>query len=373
MQCESQNLTDKKYFNLHSSGISEYNFVDIVKFICAILVVSIHVVPFGSSDDQILKLLNYGIKNCFSRIAVPLFFVMSGFFLYRKTSVGNFSLLPTKAYISKLFRLYMIWTVIYFPFRIKSILVNGKGIVHGIFLYIRDIVFTGSHFHLWYFPALIFSVVIISYLLSRKIELKRILSVAALFYAIGLLAQSWFGIIIPLRENVPELWAVLKVLEKIIVTTRNGLFDGFLFVGVGAYFAFYGFKIQKKTAFIGFVASYILMFIEAFVVKYFNFVREYDMYVFLVPLTFFAFILVLNCRIPNNIIYKKIRVLSSLIFYIHPCVNRFIIKIFNLIEFNIAKTCLMFLMTVIVSIGLSYLIYSISQRSHFMWLKRLYS
>ncbi len=367
-------MPDKQCYNCHSSEIIEYNFVDIVKFLCAILVVSIHVVPFGSSDDQILKLLNFGIKNCFSRIAVPLFFVMSGFFLYRKMSVENFSLLPTKAYIIKLFRLYMIWTVIYFPFRIKSILTNGKGIVHGIFKYIKDIVFTGSHFHLWYFPALILSVAIISYLLSRKIELKRILSVAALFYAIGLLAQSWFGIIIPLRENVPELWAILKVLGKIIVTTRNGLFEGLLFVGVGAYFAFYGFKIQKKTAFICFVASYILMFIEAFVVKYFNFVREYDMYVFLVPLTFFAFILVLNWRIPsNNSIYKKIRILSSLIFYIHPCVKRFIIKIFNLIEFNIAKTCLLFLMTVIVSVGLSYLIYSISQRLHFMWLKRLYS
>ncbi len=54
---------------------TEYNAVDLAKFICAILVVSIHVVPFGNTDNALLVLLNYFIQNWFSRIAVPFFFI----------------------------------------------------------------------------------------------------------------------------------------------------------------------------------------------------------------------------------------------------------------------------------------------------------
>ena len=351
-----------------------YNSIDIIKFLCAILIVSIHVAPFGLSDNETLSLLNYGISNCFSRIAVPLFFVISGFLLYRKTSVESFSALPTKAYIIKLLRLYIIWTIIYCPLRIESVISDKKGIVHGVLGYIRDTVFYGSYTHLWYFPALIFSVALISYLLSKQVELKHILIVAAFFYVIGLLEQSWFGIIVPLKDEIPVLWTALKIVGKIIVTTRDGLFEGFLFVGVGAYFAFYGLKVKERTAIICFVASYILLFIEAFAVRYFDIVRNCDMYIFLVPVTAFAFILVLNWNIPgNNSIYKTMRVLSSLVFYILLWVMWLINKVFSLIGFQIDKTCFLFLVTVFVSVGISYLIYRVSNHPRFIWLRRLYS
>ena len=350
-----------------------YNSVDLAKFLCAILVVSIHVAPFGMSDDKLLRLFNYGIQNCFSRIAVPIFFVASGFFLYRNTSLENFSMKPTEVYIFKLIRLYLIWTLIYSPFRIKLVMESKQGIVHGIFSYCRDIVFTGSYTHLWYFPALIFSVVLISYLLSRKIDIKRILAVALFFYVLGLFAQSWFGIIEPLKSNVPKVWLLLKCVKKIIVTTRDGLFDGFLFVGIGAFIAFEGFKVSRKYAFIGFISSYFLMFIEAWAVKYFGYARAWDMYIFLVPLTYFAFGLIINCHISGNVlVYNTLRVLSSLIFYMHLWVTWIINALFGLAGVEIDKTCLLFIFTVVISIVVSYMIYKLSEKFRFRWLRKLY-
>ncbi|NMN02697.1 acyltransferase family protein [Bifidobacterium panos] len=268
---KDQTLTDKQ---------TEYNAIDLAKFICALLVVSIHVPPFGLTDNETLRLLNYGIRACLARIAVPFFFVSSGFLLYRKSSLEKFSLDRTKLYVAKLIRLYVIWTLIYCPLKIKAIKADEEGIIHGVLAYCREIVFKGSYTQLWYFPALIFSVVVISYLLSRKISLRKIVIVAFCFYMVGLLAQSWFGIIKPLQFNAPKLWHFLEVIEKIIFTTRDGLFEGLLFVGMGATVAFYGFKLPQRNALIGFLASYFLMFIEALALKYFDFVRAMDMYIF---------------------------------------------------------------------------------------------
>lgn len=93
--------------------------------------------------------------------------------LYRKSSLNDFSLNRTKLYVVKLIKLYVIWTLIYFPFKIKTILTDERGIIYGVLTYCRDIVFVGSYMQLWYFPALIFSVVVISFLLSKKISLKK--------------------------------------------------------------------------------------------------------------------------------------------------------------------------------------------------------
>lgn len=261
---------------------------------------SVHVAPFGLTDNETLHLLNYGIQQWLARIAVPFFFISSGFLLYRKSSLNNFSLDRTKLYVVKLIKLYVIWTIIYFPFRIKSILKDERGIIYGVLTYYRDIIFAGSYVQLWYFPALIFSVVVISYLLLKKVSLKKITAVAFCFYVMGLLTESWFGVIKPLQFSMPEFWSFLKVVKMVIFTTRDGLFEGLVFVAMGAIVAFYGFNMRQRNTMIGFLVAYILMFIEALGLKYFDFVRARDVYLFLVPLTWFAFGLVVNHRIQSG-------------------------------------------------------------------------
>ena len=148
-----------------------YNSIDLAKFICAIMVVSIHVAPFGKAESEsILSLLNYFFQQYISRLAVPFFFVCSGFFLFKKTSWECYSLEPAKKYVKRIFRLYILWTIIYAPLRIGSILKDPKGIVYASIVCCRDIIFTGSYSHLWYFPALIFAVLLISFLTYKKIK-----------------------------------------------------------------------------------------------------------------------------------------------------------------------------------------------------------
>lgn len=59
--------------------VGQYYCVDLVKFICSILVVMIHVAPFGVNNN-VYTLFNYGIQHYLARIAVPFFFVPQGVF-----------------------------------------------------------------------------------------------------------------------------------------------------------------------------------------------------------------------------------------------------------------------------------------------------
>lgn len=65
----------------------QYPVVDLLKYICALLVVSIHIAPLSSFFEVIplTTYLNYGIQNYIARLAVPFYFAAAGFFLFRES------------------------------------------------------------------------------------------------------------------------------------------------------------------------------------------------------------------------------------------------------------------------------------------------
>ena len=107
---------------------------------------------------------------------------------------------------------------------------------------------------------------------------------------LGLLGQSWFGLIRPLR-NIPIVWISLKW-GGIITTTRNGVFEGALFVGIGMLFAQKRIVMKFKYAVIGFFGAMLFLFAETVFVRYLDFcyVGTTSMYICLVPAVFFCFI-----------------------------------------------------------------------------------
>lgn len=352
---------------------SEYNAIDIMKFVCTLMVVIIHVSPFGSSELKIMELINYVVKFCFVRIAVPFFFVCSGFFLYRKTDYNNFSAVPVKRYIIRMFKLYCIWSAIYFPLCYSDIFHNSKGILNGALLYIKNFFLVGSYYHLWYFTALIFATVVVSFLIYKKIKIRNIIIASAVLYVLGVFTQSWLGLIEPLRAVFPSIWHICSLIKSVILTSRNGLFEGILFVGIGAQIAYNGFKIPFKKALLGMIISYVLLFCEAVFVLKMRFVREYDMYFFLVPAVYFTFGVVQNWRIPSSSsAFKTLRSLSSLVFFTHVLVLWGIRKIFSHIGLGTDEGFVLFASTALFSIALSYLIIKLSETRYFRWLKKIY-
>lgn len=350
-----------------------YNAIDLAKLICSVMVVMIHVAPFGHPPEEnsvLIDTFNDYIRNCLTRIAVPFFFVCSGFFLYRKTT-EQFDFSPTKKYAIHLGKLYLIWSAVYLPFIIQSIIHSDKGIFYELFKYARNFVFVGSYYHLWYLPATIFAVILISFLLLRKISVRKILIFSGILYFVGLLAQSWFILIKPLQQAFPTVWKLLKLVEDIISTTRNGLFDAFVFVAIGVAFAYHDGRLSKIKSLTGFIVSMILLVIEMYVLKSLHSIRENDMYLCLIPAVFFAFSWLIQVELPPHPIYQQLRKMSTLIYFIHAGIKS---VLFDYVKDTlIERSCLFFLIVVALTLLFSVIIIQFSQFPKLKWLKIFYN
>ena len=76
-----------------------YDSLDLAKWISAILVIVIHASPFQGNEY-----IDFYIEEVISRIAVPLFFAISGFLFFRKITFENRKIARTSQNHTYLFR-----------------------------------------------------------------------------------------------------------------------------------------------------------------------------------------------------------------------------------------------------------------------------
>lgn len=339
--------------------------VDICKFICSLLVVSIHVPPTAS------YILNYDFIFYLSRLAVPFFFIASGFFLFRKMSYENPDYTVLWSFVKRILKLYLIWSVIYFPLAFYyEISKNPNGIVSGLIKYVRDFFFDGSYSHLWYLSAMIVATLILMFLLKHRMKLKYILGLAVILYIIGLLPQTYFGLLEPLREY-ETVWGILKAVESVIVTTRNGVFEGLLFMGIGMLFAFKPIRIKFKLSVVLFAFSFILFLAETVILQSLGWIREPDIYVFLVPTVFFLFYIVIHIELKQHKIYRYLREQSTLIFYLHLFVSSVLNLLLPIVGLEITNSLIQYSVVIVATVIVSHIIILLSRK--FLWLKKVYS
>ncbi len=342
--------------------------LDMAKFICSVLVVMIHITPFDG-----IGFLGFGIRSYAARLSVPFFFVTSGFLLFRKTSYENLDTEYIFKYVCRLIRLYLVWSVIYLYPRVDNIIKSGDSLFQGILVYIKHFLFAGSYRHLWYINALIVATILTAVLIWKRCAVRTIFLAGGILYFAGLFAQSWFGLITPLRELLPDFWSVLRLLQRLFHTTRNGLFEGFLFVALGMAFAFKDIRISRIRSFLGFGVSMLALLAEAVLVKFYGFAKEEDMYLFLVPAVFFLFHIVLHTELRERKIYRILGMLGSLVYFVHMWFFEIAYRILDLLKWNTFNRTLLFLLVELSSIAVSYMILRLSETKRFRWLRYLYA
>lgn len=130
-----------------------YGGLDILKSICAFLIVNIHA-PFpGEAGAYFLSL---------TRMAVPVFFMITGFFYDNVRSRGR-----VNAQIAKVFRLFLSANLLYFGWGMAKAVTDGSVRVFlsenfGIRKLLRFVLLNEALFssHLWYLGALLYVLVI---------------------------------------------------------------------------------------------------------------------------------------------------------------------------------------------------------------------
>ena len=148
--------------------------IDFVKVLMAFVVVSIHTTAW--------PLL--GIRE----VAVPYFFIVSGFFLFGKmTGDRAVDLSAIRAWTLRILKLYLIWTAVYLPFTVYGFVQDGLSLKQSLMLFGRNLLFVGENFMswpLWYLLALIWSGVLIYILRALKVPIWGMLLVGIILAAL---------------------------------------------------------------------------------------------------------------------------------------------------------------------------------------------
>lgn len=211
--------------------------LDYFKIILSILVISIHS-PFVSiyppTDTGLGAQLGYISGWMFShgitKIAVPLFFIINGFF------VDISSTAKVIKYVKRLIIMYIAWALFYLPLYYPYL---------DTATFIR--VFAAGFFHLWYLPGLIGAVILL-FLANKIIRNKVILiSLAITLFCIGYLIQ--------MRDPYTDIE---------MIKYRNFLFFGFPFVLFGYLLKEFDLKRLKKVVIICIIIGLVLLVSESY-------------------------------------------------------------------------------------------------------------
>lgn len=318
---------------------------DLFRIPAALLVVSIHTSPlasFGGEADFILT-------RIFARIAVPFFFMATGYFLL-PSCLGERSG-QSKAlwiFIKKLSGLYLAATLLYFPVNIYAGHLQGRTPLSLL----RMFLFEGTFYHLWYLPACILGTLLL-FLGSRLLPFGALFAVTVLLYLLGLLGDSYYGFL-PEGSVVKGIYDLML---ELFYQTRGGLFYAPLFLAEGMGIRLLSKRSVKKAdahnepsrsahfhpdsprpgpdmpsegtvakvkselmgrrtlLWVGFLCCLAGMTAEGLALHRLNAQRHDSMYLTLPFCMFFLFSLLLTIRRPPS---KHLRNLSTGIYLLHP-------------------------------------------------------
>ena len=145
-----------------------YNSIDLWKFIFAFTVVSIHTHPLENVNNITIQ----KVFSIFASMAVPFFFLASGYLIAIKMNLGyedcNWGRI--KKTTSKIFKMYMVWNLVYLPLTIYHFISTSTPLPKAILLYFRGLLLIGEQYNswpLWYLLSTIYSLIIIYLYLKR--------------------------------------------------------------------------------------------------------------------------------------------------------------------------------------------------------------
>lgn len=320
-----------------------YPVIDIAKFIACICVIAIHTAPLSNANENVEWCVYTGLFL----LAVPFFFVSSGFFLGEKLVNGQKS--PKEIiinYIKRLLIPYVAFSFVNIFQNVVLMLMNDIAPKDIIINVIRSIIFY-PYGALWFIWACIVGTLLL-YPFIRKGKLSNVaIFIGLILYCFSLLCSSYKSV-----TDSTFLQPIIDNYLKIFISHQNGVLTGFLFLGIGIKCAeiVKKYTIDNTKVLVLFLVAYLSIWIEKSLLKILfecgneaNYVLSF---VFAIPL---LVILVANmhCEIPTKISIT-LRHLSTGMYFLHRPIIFFveILSLSNFLEFIIV-TCISFFICIV--------------------------
>lgn len=275
------------------------------RVILAMMVVAIHCLPLHHlwPDGDIL------ITLTLFRIAVPFFFMISGYYVFSDLATQNSYPARQRVwqFIKKQLQVYLIATLLFLPLAWYS---GMLGLNMPLGTFIQTLLVTGILYHLWYFPAIITGSLLVMGLLTR-LSFKQVFFIAVGLYVVGLGGDSWSG----LAAQTP-ITPLYSLIFQLLDGTRNGIFFAPLFLILGVLARRFSKKPASPHRYSYLLISLICLLLESYLLHHFTTPKHDSMYVFLPFVLLFLFPIIQQWQAP--IIWKQAGRLSLWLYLLHP-------------------------------------------------------
>jgi hypothetical protein len=307
--------------------------LDIAKLSLSFLVIAVHLPLYNGVSEDSGYMMGWLFSNGISRIAVPCFFMINGYFvnITDKTKV--------KKYMTHLLILYAVWMLLYLPAYYHSIVGNPK--------YLVKLVVFGFH-HLWYVISLIFATIFL-YLIKRYLPVSQKMLIALVIglFIVGYVIQD----VVAPRFKQPQHYVVMY---------RNFLFFGLPFFALGHIIRNTTFELDaraRRICYIAILVGTVTLLIESYLsLKYKLGVNLYISLLFLCPP-----IMILLFKSKWRKSGSLVADIANAVFFTHTGVILFLQDYFAGMP-NIY----IFPMAVCLSIVVSYIVYTLNRRVKFL-------
>lgn len=254
-------------------------------------------------------------------MAVPFFFICSGFFFARGLQKAPDQKQYFLQYERRLIKIYLLWTLISLPLSIYGYWdTYADTPVLFFFVMIRKIFFAGSFGIYWYILAVILSAACIYFFVRiKKTGLMFFLSLVLFLF--GVCYDSFR----PFLSNIPVFHFLFQSTYVVFSWTNNFLMCGWFYMAIGYLMQKHAIRIRTSLAVMGFVVTTLLKFAEQYAyiaedaltgsVQLFG---ENQLKIFQVGQAVFFFLIAIRLKLPALEKYSlTMRQLSATIYYTH--------------------------------------------------------
>lgn len=299
--------------------------VDFLKVILSFFVIAAHVFPTYEIDGN-RNFFFFQIQGL-ARLTVPLFFIITGFYIRSKISDFNYIKKITK----RLAIIYIVWQLLY----LNMILNFFENKVINLQDLISNLVYGIAH--LWYLFATILAILLIYFSRNLKTNKKIILAFSLLI--LGYIFQYVYQL------KIIESNSLFSKLYVIIGTSRNFLFYAFPYLLLGTCYDYWS-KFTSKYWYFIFIL-FIGLFLES---NYYRTINSSIFNIFLFPMPICLFLFDLIIKKEKEISIKSPLSLSLGIYLIHFYI---VFKVFqkftsNTIEAHFLKYLIVSLLSIFV-------------------------
>lgn len=330
-----------------------YSSIDIAKLFFCSCIIALHT---NAIQDICNEFIYWYIVRCIYRLAVPFFFVSSGFMIGLKINKN-----PLKAdeyvkkYIQRLFIPLIIFGSINTILEIVKMMINGVN-VELIINDVRRAIIFYPYGAMWYVQASIVAICLLYVFIKKKL-INCAVIIGILLYAFALVANSYYFLTLGTVYG-----KIVDSYRLTFISARNGLFVGFLFVGLGIWLSNHIKQLHSrekiKYSVICLIVSYILLIIEVSFVHGKKVVDDCSMFIsFIILIPSLVVILTyINSNISNKV-SVLVRNLSTGMYFLHRAILAYIVIVCSIAGYTISS-----LVTFIIVYGLCLFICLISYK-----------